>query len=88
MHKLIIVGTVLAYVQGHGHPVNQQMIDTIKAQATTWYPMELEDNPLHHLSISAVQGLLGTVFDADVAETASLVADSGATVPTSFDART
>lgn len=88
MHKLIVVGTILAYVQGHGHPVNEQMINLIKQQATTWEPMELEDNPLHHLSISAVQGLLGTVFDADVPATATLVTDSGAVMPTSFDART
>lgn len=91
MQKLLVVATALVYVQGHVHPVNQQIIAEIKKKATTWEPMELEDNPLHHLSMSAVQGLLGTIFDADVPASDGVltaVGPSGTTVPASFDART
>jgi hypothetical protein len=32
------------------HPVNEDIIAQIKERATTWEPMEIEENPLHHMT--------------------------------------
>jgi spore maturation protein SpmA len=36
MYKLVLVGTIAAFVSGHIHPVNEDIIAQIKAKATTW----------------------------------------------------
>ena len=54
MYKLVIIGTVLAFATAHIHPVNEYIIKQIKERATTWEPMEIEDNPLHHMTIEQV----------------------------------
>jgi len=51
MYKLIVVGTILASALAHIHPVNEEIIQEIKERASSWEPMELEDNPLHHMTI-------------------------------------
>ena len=50
MYNLLLVGTVLTFTSAHVHPVNEEMIASIKALAETW-PMEMEENPLHYKSI-------------------------------------
>jgi len=57
MYKLAIVGTAVSLAAAY-HPVNQEMIDEIKAKATSWYPMELDKNPLAKLSSDDVLGLM------------------------------
>jgi cathepsin B len=87
MFRLITVGTVMAFAVAHIHPVNQDIIDEIRAKATTWVPMELEENPLHHMSFDQVAGLLGTINDF----TERMFPEpevSNAAAPTSFDSRT
>ena len=59
MFKLVLVGTVLATAYGAGHPINQEIVDEIKAKATSWTPMEVDENPLSKLSAEEVKGLLG-----------------------------
>jgi cathepsin B len=59
----VFVGLVLAITNAHIHPVNEEIIQQIKERATTWYPMEMEENPLHHMTIDQVKGLLGTIVD-------------------------
>jgi len=51
---------VLAHSQEIVHPVHQNLIDEIKAKATTWIPHEVVTNPLSQRSAEAVLGLLGT----------------------------
>ena len=51
MYKLVVIGTVLAMATAHILPVNEYIIKQIKERATTWEPMEIEDNPLHHMTI-------------------------------------
>jgi len=50
MKSLLILAGIVA-VNAHFHPVNEHIIKEIKSKATTWVPMELEENPLHHMTI-------------------------------------
>jgi cathepsin B len=68
MYKLVLVGTVLAFTTAHIHPVNEDIIKQIKERATTWVPMEMEENPLHHMTYEQVIGLLGTHVDFEDSE--------------------
>jgi cathepsin B len=88
MYKLVVVGTILAFTQAHIHPVNEEIIAQIKARATTWEPMEMEENPLHHMSLETVKGMLGTIYDTDSDFPEPIMSASNAALPTSFDART
>jgi C1A family cysteine protease len=88
MYKLVVVGTILAFTQAHIHPVNEEIIAQIKARATTWTPMEMEDNPLHHMSLETVKGLLGTIYDTDSDFPEPVMSSSNAALPANFDART
>lgn len=49
MFKLVTVGTVLAFASAR-HPVSQEIVDEIKAKATSWEPMEVHENPLSKMS--------------------------------------
>lgn len=88
MYKLVVVGTILAFTQAHIHPVNEEIIAQIKARATTWEPMEMEENPLHHMSLETVKGMLGTIYDTDSDFPEPIMSASNAALPTNFDART
>jgi hypothetical protein len=72
MYKLVLVGTIMASAFAHIHPINEHIIEEIKQKAKSWKPMEIESNPLHHMTIEQVQGLLGShdalesVFPASV----------------------
>jgi len=57
MYKLAIIGAAVS-VAAALHPVNQEMIDSIKASGTTWTPMELHENPLAKLSEEHIQSLM------------------------------
>ncbi len=65
MYKLVLVGTVLGLISAQVHPVNKEIIAEIRAKASTWEPMDLEENPLYYKSIDEVRGLLGTILDAE-----------------------
>lgn len=63
MFKLSLVGTALAYASAgnlSGHPVNQQIVDEIKAAKTTWTPMEVKSNPLYYKTPKEVINGLGS----------------------------
>jgi cathepsin B len=65
MFKFVLAGTVatVATATHHStnHHINDQIVSDIKAKATTWVPMEIEENPLKNLSHGEVMGLLGTI---------------------------
>jgi C1A family cysteine protease len=87
MHKLVFVGTIMAAVSAHnqGHPVHRDLVEDIKAKATTWFPMEVEQNPLFKMSTEQVIGLLGTNVVLPVGWMSPPVDMTG--VPDSFDSR-
>lgn len=59
MFKLAIVGTVAAAAAAKFHPINQEIVNEIKAKATTWVPYEVSENPLRHHTPESLEGLLG-----------------------------
>lgn len=67
MLKLVIVGTIMAYVQATmKHPVNADMVAEIKAKTNSWIPMEAHKNPLGKLEVNELYSLLGGKFDPDL----------------------
>jgi cathepsin B len=87
MFKLVVVGTVIASALAQNpHPINHDIVEEIKQKATTWKPMEVEDNPLSKFTYDEIKGLLGTIVDDD-----ELVGfkkyDKVLDVPDQFDAR-
>jgi len=84
--SLIVVGLV-SLASAHFHPVNDHIIKQIKAKATSWTPMEIESNPLHHKTVEQVLGLLGTHTDDDDTTTPHLTIPYGYTAAASFDSR-
>lgn len=60
MYKLTILGLVstLSLAHDHPHPINEELVSSIKAKATTWVPHEVHENPLRHLSHDEIKGLL------------------------------
>jgi cathepsin B len=81
--KYVILALLLAFALAESHPVNHEMIASIKESATTWTPMKLEDNPFSFMSIEQIKSMMGTKLEV-VEET---LVDSGADVPDNFDAR-
>jgi len=49
--------------------------------------MEIEDNPLHQMTIDEVKGLLGTIFTTET-EFPEPELNENMALPTAFDART
>jgi len=86
MKSLLILAGIVA-VNAHFHPVNEHIIKEIKSKATTWVPMELEENPLHHMTIDQVKGLLGTIVDHTDTTFPNASVPNGYTASASFDAR-
>jgi hypothetical protein len=87
MLKLVVLGLVATVASaGTFHPVNHEIVEQIKAKATTWTPMEVEQNPLFNMSAEAVHGLLGTTRRGPLGynKPNAIVGD----VPQNFDART
>ena len=61
MLRLIVIGTVAAFTAAtNSHPVNEDIVNEIKEKATTWEPMEVEENPLSAKSIEEIGGLFGS----------------------------
>ena len=65
MHKLVIVGIVATVAAAVEHPVNQQMVEEIKRKATTWTPMEVDENPLSQKDVDQIYGLVGAPFSKE-----------------------
>jgi len=64
MFKFVVVGTIASFTAAHSatvsHPVHYQIVEDIKKHATTWTPMEVDENPLRKLTTEQIMGLLGT----------------------------
>jgi len=89
MFKLAVVGTVAAVATANNHPVTQDVVDAIRAKATTWEPMEVHENPLSKLSTEQVFGLLGAkVAFGDAAPNGKYITPTiNPNIPANFDSR-
>lgn len=88
-NKIAIVFTcVLAVSFCMVHPVNQELVDTIKAEGS-WTPMEVDMNPFAFTPIEQLKALLGTKKDIDHKDTdyEEIVGGNVLDLPTNFDAR-
>jgi len=85
MFKLVFVGTILAMAAAH--PINQNIIDEIRAKAT-WRAHDLSTNPLANLSHDKIKSMLGLNLEEqnDNYEYLSPTIVKGG-APASFDAR-
>lgn len=81
--KFLVFALIVALAFA-SHPVNHEMVAAIKSQATTWTPMEPEENPFFFVPIEQIKAMMGTKLEV-VEETE---VDMGIQVPDSFDART
>ena len=59
MFKLVIVGTIVAMAAA-SHPINADMVKTIKAKTSLWQPHETDSNPLNKYTHEELLGMLGT----------------------------
>lgn len=71
MKYYILIIAILALINCYEHPVNQMMVDEIKATAT-WTPMEVDENPFANWSIEDIKSLMGAKLGDDNEELANL----------------
>jgi hypothetical protein len=45
------------------HPIREDLVNEIKQKASTWTPMEVNENPLSNRSKDELLGLLGSRLD-------------------------
>jgi len=76
------------------HPVNQDIVDEIKAKATTWWPVEPEDNIFKFHTEEQIIGMMGTKIDEErdrrVADEMGITGyddESTVDLPANFDSR-
>ena len=80
---LIALVALMPFVMSSIHPVNHEMVESIKESTSSWTPMEPEENPFYFVPVEQIKSMMGaklTVYE-DNAE------DLGIQVPTDFDAR-
>ena len=49
MFKFVVAGTVAAFAAAKKHPIRQELVDEIKANAS-WEAHTVETNPLRHMT--------------------------------------
>ena len=57
--KLAIILSVIGLAFASIHPVNEQIVLSIKSKTSNWKPMNPETNPLAYKSIEQIKGMLG-----------------------------
>lgn len=87
MKFLLVLLLVTPFVFSAMHPVRQELVDTIKQSATTWTPMNPEENPFFYMPIEKIKAMMGTklIVDDVIDEDEE---DDGLEAPANFDART
>ena len=58
--KIIIAALLVSLAVASLHPVNHEMVAQIKQKASTWTPMEVEENPFAYMPIEQIKGMMGT----------------------------
>lgn len=81
--KFIIIAILVAFALAEMHPVNHELVAEIKAKATTWTPMEPEENPFTFMPLEQIKAMMGTKLE--VVETTAT--DLGFAPDNEFDAR-
>ena len=57
--KLFILAAILVLSLATMHPVNQVMVDEIKSKATSWTPVNPEENIFAYKSVEEIKSMLG-----------------------------
>ena len=86
MFKLAVVGTVAVLAAAKHHPINEDIVNQVKAKAKTWVPHEVVENPLRNKSLGEIYGLLGTKKIDAVGDYPA--PEVNANLPDNFDSRT
>lgn len=81
--KLLAIALLISFTFATLHPVNHEIVGKIKQLATTWTPMEPEENPFAYMSVEEIKSMMGTKLNP----TKNMVVDFGVTPNDSFDAR-
>ncbi len=84
MFKLVVVGTVVA-VAAASHPINADLVKTIKAKTALWQPHDTDSNPLNQYTHEQLLAMLGTYI---VPSNKQYPGSEVVATPTNFDART
>lgn len=58
--KIIVVALLVALACAEMHPVNHDLVSEIKQKASTWYPMEVEENPFSFMPLEQIKAMMGT----------------------------
>jgi cathepsin B len=85
MFKLVVVGTIVALAAAT-HPINNDIIQTVRSSTNLWQTHTVESNPLKHMTHEQLLGLLGTHIIAHNGLDDYVAPNVEA--PTNFDART
>lgn len=75
----------MPFISGNMHPVNHELVATIKESTQLWTPMEPEENPFYFVPVEQIKAMMGTklAVDDEVFEPEIVTA-----IPDSFDSRT
>jgi len=84
MFKLVVVGTVVA-VAAASHPINADLVKTIKAKTALWQPHDTDSNPLNQYTHEQLLAMLGTYI---VPSNKQYPGSEVVATPTNFDSRT
>ena len=86
MFKFVIAGTVAAFAAAKKHPIRQELVDEIRANAS-WESHTPETNPLGHMTREELLNLVGTNMDYEYNVPATNEATPVGALPTNFDPR-
>lgn len=84
MFKLVVAGTIVSMAAA-SHPINADMVKTIKAKTSLWQPIDTDANPLNQYTHEQLLSMLGTyIVPSNKQYPGSEVVET----PSDFDART
>ena len=86
MFKFVIAGTVAAFASAKKHPIRQELVEEIRANAS-WESHTVETNPLSHMTREELLNLVGTNMDYEYNVPATTEATPVGALPTNFDPR-
>jgi cathepsin B len=84
MFKLVVVGTIAAMAAA-SHPINEDIVKSIRAKTSLWESHDTETNPLNQYTHEQLLGMLGTYI---VPSNKQYPESEVTAVPDNFDSRT
>ena len=83
MKAIILTIVLITYCTAELHPISHSIVSEIKAKASTWIPMEPEENPFAYMPVEDIKAMLGT----KISVTEAIERDLGFAPEKEFDAR-